>query len=122
MIIPVQPLQPDLFNAETAVQAASGAVTSVSVNPINVSSGSVYLSLYGTGFDSVSTANVNCTLGSVKIQPTYSGPQLQIPGLDQINLLLPSSLAGVGSTSVKCVFVTGGAATAAANPVSITIQ
>jgi uncharacterized protein (TIGR03437 family) len=129
MIIPVQPIQADLYTlnasglaAATAVQISpSGSVIPVSVTPINVSSGQIYLSLYGTGFDSVLSSNVACTIAGVSVQPTYSGPQLQIPGFDQINLLLPASLTGTGDAAVQCSF---GPATppAVTNTVHVTIQ
>ncbi len=35
------------------------------------------------------------------VLPSYSGPQLQYPGPDQINLELPRSLAGAGAVTVK---------------------
>jgi uncharacterized protein (TIGR03437 family) len=140
MIIPVQPVAPDLYTlnssglaAATAVQlAAMGSFTAIPVTScnsatcspvsVNVSSGAVYLSLYGTGFDSGgSLANVTCKVGGTSVQPTYAGPQLQIPGFDQMNLLLPSSLAGTGDALVQCSF---GASTqtVSTNPVHITIQ
>ncbi len=97
IVIPVQTLQPDLFDAATTVQTG----------------GSLYLSLYGTGFNSAPTS---CAIAGVSVPITYSGPQLQIPGLDQVNLQVPSSLAGAGQTTARCSF---GSATT--NPVHITI-
>jgi uncharacterized protein (TIGR03437 family) len=47
----------------------------------------------------------------------YAGPAVGAPGLDQINLQLPASLAGKGNVNVQLT-----AAGAAANPVQITIQ
>jgi uncharacterized protein (TIGR03437 family) len=35
---------------------------------------------------------------------TYAGPQAQFPGLDQINILLPQSLAGSGQASLELSF------------------
>jgi len=61
----------------------------------------VYLSLYGTGFrnlTSLSDAVVN--VGSATTPPVYAGPAGQYPGLDQMNLLLPPSLAGKGQVYV----------------------
>ena len=58
-----------------------------------------YLLLYGTGFDSASTVTV--TINGKSYTPTYSGPQGTFAGLDQINLLLPASLAGSGQVNVS---------------------
>jgi uncharacterized protein (TIGR03437 family) len=72
--------------------------------PIDVSNGDVYLVLFGTGFDVP-------TFESAQIYPqqltvTYAGPQSQFPGLDQINMLLPKSLAGMGP-SVVSLYIDG---------------
>ncbi len=61
----------------------------------------VYLSLYGTGIRGASSAsNVVVTIGNTAIQPTYAGPQQQIPGLDQVNVPLVISLRGSGLVNV----------------------
>jgi uncharacterized protein (TIGR03437 family) len=67
--------------------------------PIDVSTGEVYLILFGTGFDNPPSATGSFYTSSgnyVSFTPTYAGPQSQFPGLDQVNILLPSSLAGNG--------------------------
>jgi uncharacterized protein (TIGR03437 family) len=64
------------------------------------------LSLYGTGFAQAATALSNCTIASQTLPLSYSGPQMEVVGLDQVNLLLPKSLAGMGATSISCVFAT----------------
>jgi uncharacterized protein (TIGR03437 family) len=62
---------------------------------------SVYLSLYGTGIRRRSSLdNVTVTIGGVPVTPLYAGTQSQYPGLDQINLQLPRSLAGLGEADV----------------------
>ena len=61
----------------------------------------VYLSLFGTGIRGASSLqNVSVTIGNTPIQPTYAGPQLQYPGLDQVNVLLPLNLRGAGLANV----------------------
>ena len=50
------------------------------------------------------------------VEVHYAGPQSQYPGLDQINVRLPASLAGSGSVDV---IVTAGED---APPVTVTIQ
>jgi FG-GAP-like repeat len=69
--------------------------------PISVSGNPVYLSLYGTGFDSV-PVSIQCASGSQNLPVTYAGPQGQVQGLDQINLLLPSALEGAGTVPITC--------------------
>jgi uncharacterized protein (TIGR03437 family) len=92
--------------------AASGCVTI----PIDVGGDPVYLSLYGTGFSYVNSTSprlserAGCLLGgsstAFAVQPTYSGLQSATgtPGLDQMNILLPSSLKGMGLIPVSCGF------------------
>lgn len=58
--------------------------------------GTVYLSVYGTGFANGGSA---CDTGTV----TYSGPQRQFPGLDQLNLQLPKTLPS-GTLNITCQF------------------
>lgn len=59
---------------------------------------SVYLTLYGTGIRGGS--NVTCTVGGVSVPVQYAGPQGQYPGFDQVNILLPASLAGAGTVNL----------------------
>jgi uncharacterized protein (TIGR03437 family) len=48
---------------------------------------------------------------------TYAGPQGTYPGLDQYNILVPSSVAGMGTVNI--VVTAGGVAS---NPIHVTIQ
>lgn len=60
-----------------------------------------YLSLYGTGIRGVSSlAGVKVTIGGVGVPVLSAGAQLQYAGLDQVNVELPSSLAGKGEVPV----------------------
>jgi uncharacterized protein (TIGR03437 family) len=76
--------------------------------PIDVSTGTVYLILFGTGFDAIQTASAQIqgatcpTPGpcSQELSVPYAGPQIQFPGLDQANVLLPKSLVGLGRSSL----------------------
>jgi uncharacterized protein (TIGR03437 family) len=81
-----------------------------------------YLSLYGTGFAQASTAASTCTVGGVNVQVTYAGPEIQIAGLDQVNLLLPASLAGAGVQPVACLFETAQQVSGPSNTVNVTIR
>jgi uncharacterized protein (TIGR03437 family) len=104
-------------NGSSQVVAAASTVNSAGQaipTPINVASGQVYLVVYGTG---IATAAVTATIGGVNATVAYSGAQGQYPGLDQVNLLIPSSLAGKGQVNVVVT-----AAGKLSNPVYVVIQ
>jgi uncharacterized protein (TIGR03437 family) len=77
----------------------SGAVVPVPVN-LGPPTDQVFLILYGTGFRSAGTANTTVTIGGQNAQVSFSGPQGAFAGLDQVNVLLPRSLAGKGSVNI----------------------
>jgi len=77
----------------------------------------VYLTLYGTGFDSATAANVTVTVNGANTPVLYAGPGGDSPGLDQVNVQLPASLAGKGNVNVQ--LTAGGVS---ANQVQVTIQ
>lgn len=83
--------------------------------PIDVGRGDTYLILFGTGFRAART--LSATIGGVAVTITYAGAQPEFPGLDQLNLLLPPSLAGRGSTSIVLT-----ADNQPANPVTVSIR
>jgi uncharacterized protein (TIGR03437 family) len=100
--------------------------------PIDLAGGRpVYLSLYGTGFRSVQTLgegprpHANCTVGGTSAAIQFLGAQPTIPGLDQLNLLLPASLPS-GTALVECQFLIRAAGFFAgytnSNPVQIAIK
>jgi len=93
--------------------SASGAITP---QPINVTAGQVYLLMYGTGIRHASSVTLN--VGSQTGLPVaYYGTQGYFVGEDQINVLLPASLAGAG-----LVNLTLSADGQTSNPVQIQIQ
>jgi uncharacterized protein (TIGR03437 family) len=96
--------------------SSAGVVTA---NPINLGSATdqVILVLYGTGIQAAGTANTKATINGVSAPVLYAGPALSSPGLDQVNIQVPVSLAGKGNVNVQLT-----AAGIAANPVQITIQ
>lgn len=68
--------------------------------PIALSPASdTYLLLYGTGFDKA--VSVTVTINGQTLTPSYFGPQGGFAGLDQINVLLPMSLAGSGDVNLS---------------------
>ncbi|MGH9840432.1 MAG: SBBP repeat-containing protein [Blastocatellia bacterium] len=61
----------------------------------------VYLVLYGTGFRRRGALSaVSVKIGGLDMTINYAGPQLQLVGLDQINVFLPRTLAGRGEVDV----------------------
>jgi len=85
---------------EPVYNAADGKYTPVAIdvsNPLE----EVFLTLYGTGLRNLkSTDGLTVNVGSAAVTPTYIGAAGQYPGLDQMNLLLPSSLAGKGQVYI----------------------
>ena len=87
---------------ESAVQWDTGLARYVTL-PINVSDpgDQVFLLLFGTGFRYRQSLNgVTVTIGGVPVEVWYAGAQGGFYGLDQLNLLLPRSLAGRGEMDV----------------------
>lgn len=88
--------------------------------PINVQSGTdqAYLNLYGTGIRGRSeVANVKATVNGIDVPVLYAGSQGTFLGVDQVNVLLPSILAGKKEVSVILTVDNQ-----VANPVKIFIQ
>ena len=86
-------------------QCGSSPASCVSV-PIDLgpSSDQVALVLYGTGLRGRSSlSNVTCTVGAVSAPVLFADAQGGFVGLDQVNLLLPRSLAGSGEVPVTLV-------------------
>ncbi len=52
-----------------------------------------FLIIFGTGWRNTTTT---VTVGGTSLTPTFSGPQGTFTGLDQINVILPATLAGMG--------------------------
>jgi uncharacterized protein (TIGR03437 family) len=77
----------------------------------------VFLQLYGTGFQNRGATPVTAKIGGVDATVQSAGPQMQFVGLDQINVLVPRSLAGRGE--VEIVLTVGDKT---ANTVTVTIQ
>lgn len=74
--------------------------------PVDLSSvdEEVYLLLFGTGLRYRSSlGNVTVTIGGVPAQVLYVGDQGNYPGLDQINVRLPKTLAGRGLVEIRLV-------------------
>jgi phospholipase C len=63
--------------------------------PINVAA-TPYLVLYGTGIRGAQQAHVGVRIGNLNAPVIYSGAEGVFPGLDQVNVSLPSALSGRG--------------------------
>jgi uncharacterized protein (TIGR03437 family) len=97
---------------------ALNAQGSFSAAPINMGSSSdqVYLAFYATGVQAAGLANVTVTVNGVNAQVLYAG-NAGYAGVDQVNVLLPASLAGSGTVALQLT-----AKGIAANTVQIAIQ
>ena len=115
--------------ATAALYAADGTVTPVDVFQCNPSCTSVPMSLgtagdmlvvtlYGTGFRNLASPSAaSMTIGAAQAQILYAGAQPTYPGLDQVNVVVPRSLAGAGQVPV--LFTVSGQT---ANTVMLNIQ
>lgn len=126
---------PSLFTFDSADLAAGYAISAppgstptvkqlfttnnghITAAPLDVSSGYVSLVLFGTGIRNAASNNVTVSLQGLPGVVTYSGPQQTIPGLDQVNVLLPRGLAGSGLVNI--VLTANGVDS---NTVSITVR
>jgi uncharacterized protein (TIGR03437 family) len=83
--------------------AQCSATDTCTLIPIDVTSGNVYLSLYGTGFLQATVANCFFPNQPGLVPVTYLGPQPTIAGLDQLNLRLPGNMPS-GTVAIQCIF------------------
>ncbi len=89
--------------SQTVLPTSSCIPGACSTRAIPMASGAqVYLVLYGTGIRGVSSvAGIQVTIGGTPAQVAYAGPQGNFPGLDQVVVLVPASMAGVGTVDIK---------------------
>jgi uncharacterized protein (TIGR03437 family) len=97
---------------------AVNAQGSFSAAPINMGSATdkVYLAIYATGVQAAGLTNVTVTVNGVSTQVMYAG-NAGYAGVDQVNVLLPASLAGSGPVALQLT-----ASGIAANTVQVAIQ
>jgi uncharacterized protein (TIGR03437 family) len=86
-----------------AFQCAAGVALSCLSAPISLApaADTVYVTLYGTGIRGAQKVQVFVAGQSVPV--LFAGAQGQYQGLDQLNITLPSTLAGAGEASVYVV-------------------
>jgi uncharacterized protein (TIGR03437 family) len=135
----IWPVVPRLFTLNSSGLAAAGAVqvsvadphsqTPVSTAncnpggcvaaPIALAAGTqVYLSLYATGLRNRATLSaLTATINGISAPVSYAGAQPQFPGLDQVNVAIPASLAGAGTVNIVLGF-----AGTQSNSVNLVIQ
>jgi uncharacterized protein (TIGR03437 family) len=132
----VVPYAPGIFEVNTAGLSASFAdcvasdgtqttiLTSQVVNgalvavPLNLKAcQETVLELWTTGLDEADASLVQATIGGKGATVLYAGPQGVYPGVDQVNVVIPQSLAGAGNVPV--VVSTEGVTS---NTVNVTIQ
>ena len=101
---------------EAALTAnADGSYTSAPIN-MGAATDKVYLAFYATGVDAAGLANVAVTVNGVTAPVLYAGNG-GYPGIDQVNVMLPASLAGSGTVTLQLT-----ASGIAANAVQVAIQ
>ncbi len=103
---------------QSVFNCPTGAESCVSV-PMSLGgpSDNLIVSLYGTGWRNGTMQSTWARIGGVPATVQYIGPVSGAPGLDQVNLFVPRSLAGAGEVPV--VLTTGGQT---ANTVVISLQ
>jgi beta-glucosidase len=97
---------PGLFNAALLVvgNRLGQSTQTVTAAPIDIGSPAdqAVLELFGTGIRGrTSLDNVTCTIGGISAQVLYAGSQADNVGLDQVNVSVPHSFAGVGTVNVE---------------------
>ena len=94
----------------------AGAIIAAPIS-LGQSTDQAVLEIFGTGIRAAGTSGVSATVGGVSVPVQFAGPQGSFDGLDQVNVLLPRSLAGKGSVPIQ--LTVGGIV---ANATNITIQ
>ncbi|MGO9230280.1 MAG: hypothetical protein ACLQKA_13880 [Bryobacteraceae bacterium] len=109
--VPVSSLSPAVFTADNsgtgifngqsydggqynAVYTVAGTPPGIVPRAVSLTSGSGpnILILYGTGWRNANPASVQLSVGGMQVTPNYAGPS-SFPGLDQLNVPIPSGLA-----------------------------
>jgi len=108
-------------NSSLSYNLASCGGTPVACTPVPVLIGTgenrIFLTLYGTGFRNAPAGSVTATIGGTAATVQFAGAQPSYPGLDQVNIQVPSSLRGAGKVTLQLT-VNG----IAANPVTVAFQ
>lgn len=100
---------------EPAFSVQDGGFVAAPID-LGASTDAVYLSLFGTGIRGAGGA-VSAAIQGVNAPVTSAGPQGAFAGLDQVNVLVPKTLAASGTVTVVVT-----AAGVAANEVTVAIH
>jgi uncharacterized protein (TIGR03437 family) len=111
-LVTVAPVAPGIFTADASGKGPPAGLTA----PIEIGPDGVAIALYGTGWRNASAPPV-CLIAGQPVEVQYAGPQGDLPGLDQLNVLLPPALRGAGAVQLQ-LKVDG----VPANPVTLTIR
>jgi uncharacterized protein (TIGR03437 family) len=105
--IQIAPVSPALFVQDATALAAAyvqrpGRPIEPVTNPITFGppDEQVFLILFGTGIRGTPQSGVRVRIQGIDVPVVYAGAQPQYPGLDQVNVRLPPSLAGLGEVSI----------------------
>lgn len=106
-------------NTQTVEQVYTVSGGDIVATPVSLGSSTdqAYLFLFGTGLQAAGTSGVTVSIGGTNVDVKYAGTQGSFAGLDQVNVVLPHSLAGSGNVTVQLT-----ASGLAANSVQLTIQ
>jgi len=135
--VQLAPVAPSMFTlnaaglaAATVLRVSAGGVQTVesvfteqngvpTAIPINLAPATdqVYLILYGTGIRNAAAGTVSVNIQGLNASVSEVGPQPEILGLDQIQVLIPPALAGTGEVSIVVT-----AAGVQANTVYVTVE
>lgn len=117
-VVTVAPNNSQTVQALANCTGGTCTLVPIALDPAN----QTYLILYGTGIRGVGTASeVLVTFnGNGAASASYAGPQGEYPGLDQVNVPIPPSLAGQGRVTVELTIRSGPQFTA--NPVQLAFQ
>lgn len=89
-----------VYESVARFDAATGRMVAVPVE-VGAAGEQVYLILFGTGLRNRSAlAGVTASIGGANAPVVFAGAQGGLVGLDQVNLLLPASLAGRGEVDL----------------------
>ncbi len=94
-----------LAAAQALIVNVDKTVTTLTVAdaPIVVRAGTeLYLVLYGTGIRGrAAGSTVLVSVGGIPVEVLYAGPQGTFPALDQINVRVPLTVAGLGNVEIR---------------------
>ena len=88
---------------QTVFTCSPPAVRSCLATPLSVGAATdtLYVELYGTGIRGA--ASVQCFVAGQSVPVFYAGQVAAYPGLDQVDISIPKSLAGSGDVRVYVV-------------------